>query len=107
MDFQTDEGPAVHQSHASQHIINIDDLMLEAEFINGTSAERTSFLTNKLALSDTQIKIIAEGTIGQSCSFDWSKARKYRLTASNFGKVLAAVNRNSFPKSLWTSLLGN
>lgn len=104
--FKPDEGPAAHHSRTSQHIVNIEELMLQTEFINGTSAEKKSFITNKLALSDSQIKIIAEDTTGQSSSFNWFKARKYRLTASNFGNVLAAINRNSFPKSLWSSLLG-
>lgn len=34
----------------------------------------------------------------------WSKLRRFRLTASNFGKVIKATNRNSFPPSLFKTL---
>ncbi|KAL0973578.1 hypothetical protein UPYG_G00206350 [Umbra pygmaea] len=36
----------------------------------------------------------------------WSAYRKKRITASNFGLVLAAVKRSSYPPSLFKTLLG-
>lgn len=33
--------------------------------------------------------------------FHYSDYRQHRLTASNFGKVIAACKRNKFPKSLF------
>lgn len=42
----------------------------------------------------TQIALL---TVGQSRNSMWSSIRKMRLTASNFGPVLAAINRNRCP----------
>lgn len=104
--LKEDKGATSQQSKTTQFLLNVEDLILETEFVNGTNYERQQFLTRKLMLSEEKIKIIAEETTEQSRSNDWVTARKHRLTASNFGKILGAVNRNSFPKSFWQSLLG-
>ncbi|KAJ8966276.1 hypothetical protein NQ314_003644 [Rhamnusium bicolor] len=52
-----------------------------------------------------KIKQIAEATCGQSSNENWLIARKYRLTASHFGAVIASCKRNQFPKSLYDNLL--
>lgn len=70
--------------------------------IFGSLTEKRIFITNKLALTIESIKLIAEATIGQGNSFNWFKAKKYRVTASNFGKVLNAIKRNS--KLLWKNI---
>lgn len=45
-------------------------------------------------------------TVGQSSNPSWSLVRKYRLTASNFGRVLDGCKRNSYPPSLYKTLFG-
>lgn len=60
----------------------------------------------KLGLTERQIGLLAELTKSQRLSPYWYMFRKGRLTASNFGKVIAAVQRNSFPPSLFKSLMG-
>lgn len=104
--LKADKGSTSHQSKISSVLLNVEDLMLEAEFVNGSIDDRKSFLSRMLVLNDEQIHSIAEQTVGQNKCIDWFTARKHRLTASNFGKILAAVNRNKFPKTLWETLLG-
>lgn len=44
-------------------------------------------ILNNLKLSMQEINALERNTVDQSKSDDWHKARKYRLTASNFGRV--------------------
>ncbi|KAK7142759.1 hypothetical protein R3I94_012190 [Phoxinus phoxinus] len=44
--------------------------------------------------------------VGQAKNASWFAYRKKRITASNFGLVLAAVKRKSYPPSLFKTLLG-
>lgn len=53
-----------------------------------------------------KIEKIAGDTNGQSENIKWSLYRKYRITSSNFHKVLKCITRNKFP-SLFKTLLGN
>lgn len=58
----------------------------------------------KCYLTEEQIKLIPQQTIGQASNENWLIARKDQLTGGNFGKVLAAVKRNRYPPSLFKSL---
>ncbi|KAM7293610.1 hypothetical protein ISCGN_023218 [Ixodes scapularis] len=49
---------------------------------------------------------IHEMTVGQRTNPSWSLLRKYRLTASNFGRVLDSCRRSSYPPSLFKTLFG-
>lgn len=49
---------------------------------------------------------VAKITTGQTQNENWYLARKYRITASNFGSILACCARNRFPPSLFKSLMG-
>ncbi|KAJ8965260.1 hypothetical protein NQ314_004250 [Rhamnusium bicolor] len=66
---------------------------------------KIEYFKQKCALSQEKIKQIAEATCGQSSNENWLIARKYRLTASHFGAVIASCKRNRFPKSLYDNLL--
>lgn len=63
-------------------------------------------LPEKLMLSPVEISQIEEGTRGQRLNPSWSILRDGRLTASNFGAVLTAIRRNSYPPSLFSRLKG-
>lgn len=64
-------------------------------------------LFTKLHINDSTILQLAKATTGQQKNPLWFHYRQHRLTASNFGKVLAACKRNKFPKSLFTLLENN
>ncbi|XP_050548520.1 uncharacterized protein LOC126910193, partial [Daktulosphaira vitifoliae] len=49
--------------------------------------KKNEFLT-KIRLADNQIDQLKNRTIGQSNCDEWRRQRKFRLTASNFGKVV-------------------
>ncbi|KAK3086688.1 hypothetical protein FSP39_022002, partial [Pinctada imbricata] len=49
----------------------------------------------------------AQLTAGQRNNHLWAMVRKNRLTASNFGPVLAAIRRNRFPPSLFKQILSS
>jgi hypothetical protein len=57
-------------------------------------------------LTQSQIEHVSIGTVDQRESTLWHSLRSERLTASNFGLVLSAVKRNSYPPSLFKRLLG-
>ncbi|XP_065062194.1 uncharacterized protein LOC135689022 [Rhopilema esculentum] len=71
------------------------------------------FLSNKEAFiekcNDAQIKWLASNTVEQRLSPMWAKFRRLRLTGSNFGAVLKAIQRNKnqnrpYPPSLFKTL---
>lgn len=72
--------------------------------MNLAPAAREKFLQEKLSVTDETISLVANATIGQSSNEQWLVIRKYRLTASNFGAVLAACKRGRFPPSLFRQL---
>ncbi|KAI4455534.1 exonuclease phage-type/recb c-terminal domain-containing protein [Holotrichia oblita] len=53
-----------------------------------------------------QTLAIFHKTVGQSKNPLWLKIRRFRLTASLFGTVLAACRRNRYPPSLFKKLTG-
>jgi hypothetical protein len=76
----------------------ISDLLLSSGY---ASAENSAeFMQLALLMSEDLIRSVAKQTVGQSSNLLWCQVRKLRLTASNFGAVIQAINRNSFPPSL-------
>ena len=61
----------------------------------------------KLAVSDDEIKKIANATVGQTVNTAWINVRRHRITASNFGALIGSINRNRYPASLFNRLIGN
>jgi len=57
-------------------------------------------------VSFDDIKRIASETVEQSENIKCCLYRKYRLTSSNFHKILQSIKRNSYPISLFKTLLG-
>jgi YqaJ-like viral recombinase domain len=64
------------------------------------------YTVQALAVSRATISQVEEMTRGQRINPLWSKLRTGRLTASNFGAVLSAANRKSYPESLFRRILG-
>lgn len=104
--FKSDPGPKTYESRCSKLLIKIDDVLKSEEFKTATIVERRHILITKLKLDWHKIKAIAGCTVEQAKSTDWHNARKNRLTASNFGFILSAIQRKSFPKSFWDRLTG-
>lgn len=63
-------------------------------------------LSEVCKLSFEQITDIASKTTGQSKNVKWCLYRKFRLTSSNFHKVIQSVKKNRYPNSLYNCLLG-
>ncbi|KAJ8930911.1 hypothetical protein NQ314_016245 [Rhamnusium bicolor] len=80
----------------------IENIMFSPKYI---ASEKVEYFKEKYMLSKENIKQIAEATRGQSSNENWLIARKYRLTASYFGVVVASFKRNRFPRSLYNSSL--
>ncbi|XP_031333375.1 uncharacterized protein LOC116182925 [Photinus pyralis] len=85
-------------------LVNIEDFLFSAEYLSATN--KVEFFANKLQVSSETIKTVSGNTIGQSQNENWLTYRTNRLTASNFGAVLAAVRRQSYPPSLFKRLTG-
>lgn len=83
--------------------MNLEYIFFSSEFEN--ASDHRTFLST-LHLDEEKIVEIAKATIGQFKNRTYSMLKKFRLTASNFGLVLAAVHRNSYPLSLYQRLLG-
>jgi len=82
----------------------IEDIMTSVEFTEAT--DKMAFFQKKCFISDDNIKHIASLTTGQVSNEKWFIMRKFRITASNFGAILAACKRNRFPESLFKTLIG-
>jgi hypothetical protein len=85
----------------------IDDILISRDFLLASESDKLSIFKSKLQLDRSAIEHIAELTAGQRENPLWGKIRHKRLTASHFSRVLAAINRNSFPPSLFKDLAGN
>lgn len=64
-----------------------------------------NFMKGVLHMLPSDIERCAKETVGQRTNPNWSKARRHRITASNFGIVLKAVGRGRYPASLFRRLL--
>ncbi|XP_022304500.2 uncharacterized protein LOC111111673 [Crassostrea virginica] len=80
----------------------IEDLISSQEFVDAEFP--VTWIRQKLLVNNNQIQQIVTLTVGQKDNCLWSAVRKSRLTASNFGCVLAAIKRNRFPASLYKRL---
>lgn len=54
-------------------------------------------LFNKISVTTSQAHTIQKSTVQQALSADWRKERKFRLTASNFGRVLSRKREPTEP----------
>ncbi|XP_061587156.1 uncharacterized protein LOC133451994 [Cololabis saira] len=68
--------------------------------------DKALYLLSSLAVTEQEKQQIERATVGQAKNALWSAYRQKRITASNFGLVLAAVKRKSYPPSLFKTLLG-
>lgn len=83
----------------------LESVLFSEEFRK--TLDKKQFLYNFFNLDLTQIKEIAAQTVGQSENIKWSFYRQYRITASNFSRVLKSVKRNKYPPSLFKTLIGS
>lgn len=98
-------GPCPENPALVPLIVRPQDIFLSKEYEEGP--EKTSFLMENLKISETQRENVAQKTVGQSKNWQWAAIRKDRLTASNFGFILKASQRNRFPPSLFKRLLNS
>lgn len=84
-------------------IPSIEDIIFSKEYAN--SSNKDIFFMDKCKVSQDTIVSVHKLTVGQGTNAYWLMARKYRITSSKFGAVLAACKRNKFPKSLFKGLM--
>lgn len=82
----------------------IEEIISSKDFLEAT--DKILSFKEKCAIDDQTILDIAAATTGQVSNEKWCLARKFRLTASNFGPIISACKRNRFPVSLFKTLLG-
>jgi hypothetical protein len=70
----------------------IEDVLVSSDY--NEAACKQTWLRRALVVSPATVQQVAVSTLGQRTNPAWSLVRKHRLTASNFGPVLAAVRRN-------------
>jgi hypothetical protein len=58
----------------------------------------TLWLRKALVVSPEAVQVTVNATTGQRTNAMWSVVRKLRITASNFGVVLAAAKRSRYVK---------
>lgn len=83
----------------------VESFIFSTEFEE--AIDKQSSLEKNLKLDEKEIEIIEQKTRGQRENPLWQSERKFRITASNFGRVLDAVERRRFPPSLFRTLLGD
>ncbi|VEN48783.1 unnamed protein product [Callosobruchus maculatus] len=83
-------------------ILDVESLVFAEDYLKAQDKE--AYLIDKLKMDQHKIENVALKTTGQAENDMWLVARKNRLTSSNFGAILAAVNRNKYPPSLFKKL---
>jgi len=84
--------------------VELEDIIRSSEFEQ--SNDKQQYLFEKVGMNDDDILKLASETIGQDLNTKWLVKRRYRITASNFGPVLSAINRNKYNPSLFKKLIG-
>ena len=69
----------------------VEDLLICREYVEAEN--KKTWLQTALAVTPTEIESTAEATSGQRDNPQWCSARKLRITASNFGVVIAAAKK--------------
>ncbi|XP_077075129.1 uncharacterized protein LOC143726028 [Siphateles boraxobius] len=85
-------------------IKTFDGLVTSPGFVQ--AEDKALYVLSMLAVNDQEKQQIEEATVGQAKNASWFAYCKKRITASNFGLVLAAIKRKSYPPSLFKTLLG-
>lgn len=85
-------------------LVDIEEFLFSQAYLDAEDKKEAFFNTMKVSI-DT-IKDVAAVTVGQSQNGNWLTFRKNRLTASNFGIVLAAIGQKRYPSSLFKRLSG-
>jgi hypothetical protein len=93
-------------SVAREHPAALESLFRSPTFWNAPNHRQYIEALLRPQLTDEVICKIAEQTKLQFDSVLFCQLRPCRLTASNFGFVINAVLRNSFPKTLFQKILG-
>ncbi|KAL5245944.1 hypothetical protein ACI65C_013352 [Semiaphis heraclei] len=86
-------------------ILTLDHAIHSEEF--RSSHNRRLILSELCKLTIENIKEISSKTIGQAENIKWCLYRNFRLTSSNFHKIIHASKINRYPNSLFKMLLGN
>lgn len=68
----------------------VEDIILSEQFLLQLGDDQLTYFVNNVKLSNEQILSVSNITIGQRSNPAWHLALRGRLTASNFGAVLAA-----------------
>lgn len=72
----------------------VDEVLLSEEYLMAKAPLHV--MRQKMVIAPENIPTVAEQTIGQRSNALWSAVRKHRLTASNFGVILAAMRLNRY-----------
>lgn len=72
---------------------SMEKLLFCEEFYS--SSDKVQYLQEKASIKEDEVKRVAEITAGQVNNPLWFLVRKYRLTASNFGKVIASSKKKT------------
>ncbi|KAJ8930411.1 hypothetical protein NQ314_016806 [Rhamnusium bicolor] len=83
---------------------SIEDVKFSNEYLD--TSDKKKYIIEKCCITASQVKLVVEMTVGQASNENWLIARKNRITASNFGAVLAVVKRSRYPISLFRRLTG-
>lgn len=81
---------------------SIDDIIFSVEYLE--TSDKKKYVIEKCCITESQVKLVLEKTVGQANNENWLITRKNRITASNFGAILAAVRRNRYPIYLFKRL---
>lgn len=84
--------------------VDVESILMSDNY--RAAADPQNYLKDRLKIDNQQITSIAAATVGQNSNIDWLQARKYRITASNFGALIGSIRRNRYSPSLFDKLMG-
>ncbi|CAG9840684.1 unnamed protein product [Diabrotica balteata] len=82
---------------------SIETILFSESYMNVSDKEE--FFLKECRVTQSLRRSVHDMTNGQADNQNWLIARKYRLTSSKFGPVIAAYNRGKYPKYIFTNLL--
>lgn len=93
--------PENHKCNAFQELLP-ENMIISRDF--QCSENKRMFLSNIFNLDFNKIKDVAVANKRQTMNVFWCNIHRFRLTSTNFGLVLRAINRNRYPPSFFQTV---
>lgn len=94
------------QSEPPEQVDEYSELDMENIIFSNEFLCTSGYFREMCTLNEEEIVKIADKTVGQYSNTMYCVLKKFRITASNFGRIISAFRRRTYAPSLFKRLLG-